>query len=107
MIRQARKTASKTGRGYDTARICALNLFLTLKRACDGDSDRVEGGVRLGGNVNCVPGFPGSPAVINGATDLLIGVFGEAGRHCRTAIGVAGFPSNAVVEVDAIVRARI
>jgi len=92
---------------HDAARICALNLLYTLKLACDGDLDSVEEVIRLSGYVNCVPGFPGSPAVINGATDLFIGVFGEAGRHCRTAIGVAGLPGNAAVEVDAIVRVRI
>jgi enamine deaminase RidA (YjgF/YER057c/UK114 family) len=92
---------------HDAARVCALNLLYALKLACDGDLDRVEEVVRLGGFVNCISGFPGSPAVINGATDLFIAVFGDAGRHCRTAVGVAGLPGNAAVEVDAIVRIRI
>ena len=99
--------ASTTDAAHDAARVCALNLLYALKLACDGDLDRVEKVIRLGGYVNCVSGFPGSPAVINGATDVFIGVFGEAGRHCRTAVGVAGLPGNAAVEVDAIIRIRV
>ena len=58
--------------------------------------------MRLGGFVNCVSGFPWSPLVINGATQVFVDVFGEAGQHARTAIGVSGLPVNASVEVDAI-----
>ena len=87
----------------DAARVCALNLLHCLKMACGGFDDVVEF-VRLGGFVNCVPGFPDSPKVINGASELIIDLFGEAGRHVRTAVGVAGLPGNAAVEIDAIVR---
>ena len=69
-----------------------------------GDLDRVAEIVRVGVYVNCAPGFAASPKLIAGASELLIQVFGEAGRHARTAIGVAGLPGNAAVEVDAIVR---
>lgn len=89
------------------ARICALNLLYRLKAACDGDLDRVDCILRLGGFVNCLSGFPHSPLVINGATELFITLFGEAGWHARTAIGVSGLPGNASVEVDAVVRIRV
>ena len=88
------------------ARICALNLLHTLRLACEGDLDRVASVLRLGGFVNCHSGFGDSPAVIDGATQLFIDVFGEAGRHARTAVGVAGLPGNASVEVDAVVALR-
>ena len=88
------------------ARICALNLIYCLRLACDGDLDRVDAFMRVGGFVNCGPGFPHSPRVINGATELIHEVFGERGAHARTAVGVAGLPGNAAVEVDAIVRVR-
>ena len=88
------------------ASICALNLLYRLREACDGDLDRVDTILRLGGFVNCQSGFASSPAVINGATEIFISVFGEAGWHARTAIGVSGLPGNAQVEVDAIVRLR-
>ncbi len=85
------------------ARVCALNLLYTLRLACKSDLDRVGQVLRLGGFVNCHPGFGDSPRVIDGATELFIDVFGEAGRHARTAVGVAGLPGNASVEVDAMV----
>lgn len=88
--------------GQKAARVCALNLLFFLRDACGGDLGRVGGVLRLGGFVNCLPGFDQSPAVINGASDLLIALFGERGRHARTAVGVAGLPGNASVEVDAI-----
>lgn len=88
------------------ARICALNLLYRLREACDGNLDRVDCILRLGGFVNCQSGFADSPAVINGATEIFIEVFGESGWHARTAIGVSGLPGNAQVEVDAVVRLR-
>ncbi|MFN3889350.1 MAG: RidA family protein [Beijerinckiaceae bacterium] len=84
------------------ARVCAIRLLYALKLACDGDLDRVRQMARLTGYVNCVPGFAWSPLVINGATQLFIDVFGDAGRHARTAIGVCGLPGNASVEVDGV-----
>jgi enamine deaminase RidA (YjgF/YER057c/UK114 family) len=88
------------------ARVCALNLLYALRLACDGDLDRVDRVLRLGGFVNCVPGFAFSPLFINVATAVFIDLFGDAGWHARTAIGVAGLPGNAAVEVDAIVALR-
>ncbi len=90
--------------GRQAAKICALNLLYQLRAACEGDLDRVDCVLRLGGFVNCHSGFPSSPLVINGATELFVQLFGDNGWHARTAVGVAGLPGNASVEVDAIVR---
>ncbi|MEM1384651.1 MAG: RidA family protein [Pseudomonadota bacterium] len=86
------------------AKICALNLLYRLRGACEGDLDRVDCVLRLGGFVQCETGFAASPLVINGATELFIELFGEHGWHARTAVGVPGLPGNASVEVDAVVR---
>lgn len=88
------------------AQICALNLLFRLKQACEGNLDRVDCILRLGGFVNCRPGFGATPQVINGATEVFVTLFGDAGWHARTAVGVCGLPGNAAVEVDAIVRLR-
>lgn len=88
--------------GVKAARLCALNLLACLKLACDGDLDRVQRCIRLGGFVNCAPDFGFAPAVVNGASDLIVAVLGDAGRHARTAVGVASLPRNAAVEVDGI-----
>ena len=93
-------------RAREAARVCALNLLYCLKLACDGDLDRVSGILRLGGFVNCVPGFDRSPFVIDGATDVFADVFGDSGVHARTAVGVCGLPGNAAVEVDAMVALK-
>lgn len=92
--------------GRAAAKICALNLVYRLREACDGDLDRVDVVLRLGGFVNCLSGFAHSPAVINGATEVFIALFGDQGWHARTAVGVSGLPGNAAVEVDAIVRLK-
>ena len=84
----------------------ALNLVYRLGEACDGDLDRVDVVLRLGGFVNCLPGFAHSPAVINGATEVFLALFGDQDWHARTAVGVSGLPGNAAVEVDAIVRLK-
>ena len=88
--------------GMQAARLCALNLLACLELACEGDLDRVHRCIRLGGFVNCTPGFAFAPAVVNGASDLIVAVLGEDGRHARTAVGVASLPRNAAVEVDGI-----
>ncbi|MEP2639875.1 RidA family protein [Roseobacter sp.] len=91
---------------HKAAQICALNLLYRLRTACDGDLDQVDVILRLGGFVNCTSGFGQSPAVINGATELFVALFGENGWHARTAVGVSGLPGNASVEVDAVVRLK-
>lgn len=92
--------------GKVAAQVCALNLLYRLREACEGDLDRVEKVLRLGGFVNCMPGFASSPIVINGATEIFIALFGDQGWHARTAVGVSGLPGNASVEVDAVVKLK-
>ena len=88
--------------GYQAARACALTQLAVIRREL-GSLDPVAGIVSVNGYVNSVPGFPDSPKVINGASDLLVAVFGEAGRHVRAAIGVSGLPLNALVELQMLV----
>jgi enamine deaminase RidA (YjgF/YER057c/UK114 family) len=73
-----------------------------LKAALDGDLDKMKRCVKVTGFVNAVPGFSQHPEIINGASDLLVEVFGEAGRHARAAVGAGSLPRNVAVEVDAI-----
>jgi len=88
--------------GQKAARLCALNVLAHLKNACDGDLDRVRRCVRVGGFVNAVPEFGDHPKVINGASDLFVEVFGEAGKHARAAVGVGSLPFGVAVEVEAV-----
>ena len=92
--------------GKKAAQLCALNLLACLKLACDGDLDRVQRCVQVRGFVNCTPDFEFVPMVINGASDLFVAVLGEAGKHARTAVGVASLPRKAAVEVDAVFEIR-
>jgi enamine deaminase RidA (YjgF/YER057c/UK114 family) len=89
--------------GYAAARACALTHLAVLKRHL-GSLDLVKGIVSVKGYVNAIAGFANSPEVINGASDLLVQVFGEAGRHVRAAIGVSALPRNALVEVQMTVE---
>ncbi|NWH08548.1 MAG: RidA family protein [Alphaproteobacteria bacterium] len=84
------------------ARLCAINLLAQLREACGGDLDRVTRCVKLTGFVNAVPGFTQHPEVVNGASDLMVAVFGEVGRHARAAVGAGSLPRNVAVEVDAV-----
>lgn len=92
--------------GYLAARACAVTQ-LSVIRACLGSLDLVLQIVSLNGYVNAVPGFPSSPAIINGASDLLIEIFGESGRHVRAAIGVSSLPRNALVELQMTVERKL
>lgn len=96
----------KIDEAYAAARQCALNALAQLKMAVEGDWSRVVQVVRLGGFVNCTPDFTDAPKVVNGASDLMVKVFGPAGTHARAAVGVASLPANAAVEVDAIFEIR-
>ncbi len=91
-----------TPAGVHAAHACGINLIAQLKAACDGDLDRVRRVVKLGGFVNCTPDFADQPKVINGASDLMVAVFGDEGRHARAAVGAPSLPLNAAVEVDGI-----
>ena len=86
----------------DAARICALNLLAQAKAACGGDLSRLARCLKLGGFVSCGPSFTEHPAVINGASDLMVEAMGEAGQHARFAVGCASLPRGAAVEVEAI-----
>ena len=88
------------------ARLCAINLIAQISAAVDGDLERVVRIVKLGGFVKAGPGFTAIPAVINGCSDLMVEVFGEAGKHARAAVGVYQLPLGFAVEVDAIVEIR-
>jgi len=85
--------------GYTAARACALTQLAVLKRELS-TLESIAEIVSLNGYVNAVPGFEGSPAVINGASDLLVQIFGEAGKHVRAAVGVNALPRNAIVEIQ-------
>jgi enamine deaminase RidA (YjgF/YER057c/UK114 family) len=88
--------------GVAAARLCAINLISQLKGACDGDLDRVQRVVKLTGFVNATPDFTDHPKVVNGASDLMVEVFGEAGRHARAAVGNSSLPFGVMVEVEGI-----
>ena len=90
--------------GYQAARLCAINLLAQVKAAVGGDLGKVKRVVRLGGFVACTSDFTDQPKVINGASDLLVEVLGDAGRHARSAVGAPSLPLNTPVEVDAIIE---
>ena len=89
--------------GYEAARRVALGLLASLKAEI-GDLDKVRRIVKLLGMVNCTSDFVDPPKVINGASDLLVAVFGEAGRHARSAVGMMALPNNIAVEIEMIVE---
>jgi enamine deaminase RidA (YjgF/YER057c/UK114 family) len=91
--------------GAKAAEVCALNTLANVKAAL-GSLDRVSRVVYVCGYVNAVDGFADSPAVINGASDLLVKVFGDAGRHARAAVAVNGLPRGATAEIQAVVEVR-
>ncbi len=87
--------------GQKAARACAVNLFAQLKVAL-GDLDKVVRVLRLGGFINSPPGFTDGPKVMNGASDLMVEVFGDKGRHARTTVGVSALPADAAIEVEGL-----
>jgi enamine deaminase RidA (YjgF/YER057c/UK114 family) len=87
--------------GQKAARACAVNLLAQLKAAL-GELDQVARVLRLGGFVNSAPGFTDGPKVMNGASDLMVEVFGDKGRHARTTVGVAALPADAAIEVEGL-----
>ena len=89
--------------GYEAARLTGLSILASLRDEL-GDLDRVRGWVKALGLVNCSPGFSKMPAVINGFSELILELWGEAGRHARSAIGAAELPFDAPVEVEAVVE---
>lgn len=87
--------------GQEAARWCAINILAHVRVACGGDLGRVKRCLKLGGFVACLPSFTEHPAVVNGASDLMVAALGDAGRHARFAVGVGCLPFDAAVEVDA------
>jgi enamine deaminase RidA (YjgF/YER057c/UK114 family) len=88
--------------GRAAARTCALALIAQLRAACGGDLDRLVRVVKLTGFVNAAPDFTGHPAVINGASDLFVEVFGDRGKHARAAVGTVSLPLGVAVEVEGV-----
>lgn len=88
--------------GYRAARLCALNLLAQARAAAGGDLDRVRRVIRLTAFVACAPDFTDQPKVVNGASDLMVEVLGDAGRHARVAVGAPSLPLGAAVEIDAV-----
>lgn len=87
--------------GQEAARLCALNILAQARTAL-GDLDRITQLLRLNGFVNAVPGFSDHPKVVNGASDLMVEILGDKGRHTRIAVGCSSLPLNAAVEIDAV-----
>ncbi|MGF7161217.1 enamine deaminase RidA (YjgF/YER057c/UK114 family) [Rhodoligotrophos appendicifer] len=88
--------------GAQAARLCAINILAQLKAAVGGDLERVQRCVKLGGFVNAVPEFTDHPKVINGASDLIVEVLGDKGKHARFALGAGSLPLNVACEIDAV-----
>ena len=88
--------------GQAAAKLCGLNLLAQLKAACGGDLDRVRRCIKLNVFVNAAPDFTRQPEVANGASELMVAVFGEAGRHSRSAVGAGSLPRGVAVEVDGL-----
>lgn len=93
-------------RAQEAARMCGVNLLAQMSAALDGDLERVVRIVKLGGFVQAAGDFEAIPAVINGCSDLMVEVFGDKGRHARSAVGVYRLPLGFAVEVDAIVEVK-
>ena len=92
----------KTEDGYDAAKRCGLSIISQVKKACNGDLSKIKSCVKLTGFVNSTEDFTEQPKVINGASDLIVSVFGDAGMHTRAAVSARSLPLGVSVEVDAI-----
>ena len=92
----------KTEEGYEAAKRCGLNIISQVKKACNGDLSKIKTCVKLTGFVNSTEDFTEQPKVINGASDLIVSVFGDAGMHTRAAVSTNSLPLGVSVEVDAI-----
>ena len=90
--------------GVEAAELCFVNLLAQLREACGGDLNRVKQVVRLGGFIACTPDFTAHAAIMNGASDLSVAVFGDLGRHARSTVGVPSLPLDSAVEVEGMFR---
>ena len=92
--------------GILAAELCCLNIIASLHKSISGDWDRLDNFVKLGGFVNCKDNYINQPKIINGASDLLVKIFGEQGKHTRFAVGSNSLPMNISVEIDAIIKIK-
>jgi enamine deaminase RidA (YjgF/YER057c/UK114 family) len=92
--------------GYEAAKACGIQLLSTLRDACGGDLRKVKRIVKVLGMVNCTDGFTQQPAVMNGFSDLMVAIFGEAGKHARSAVGMHALPNNIAVEIEMVVELK-
>lgn len=106
MIRGKVGTDLSLEEARNAARMTGLSILATLQAEL-GDLDRIERFIKVLGLVNCAPGFNQTPAVIDGCSDLLVSVFGDAGRHARSAVGMAELPFDIAVEVELTARIRV
>ena len=90
--------------GVKAAELCCINIIAALKSSINGDWNRLDSFLKLGGFVNCDNDFSDQPKIINGASDLLVNIFGDKGRHSRFAVGSNALPLNISVEIDAIIK---
>ena len=92
--------------GIEAAKLCCINIISALKSAINNDWGKLDGFIKLGGFVNCDANFVNHPQIINGASDLLVKIFGEQGKHTRFAVGSNSLPMNISVEIDAVIKLR-
>ena len=92
--------------GIEAAKLCCINIISALKSAVNNDWEKLDGFIKLGGFVNCEANFVNHPQIINGASDLLVKIFGEQGKHTRFAVGSNSLPMNISVEIDAVIKLR-
>ena len=92
--------------GIKASELCCINIIAALKKSINGDWNRLDGFIKLGGFVNCKDDFFDQPKIINGASDLLVKIFGDQGRHARFAVGSNALPMNISVEIDAIIKIK-
>ncbi|MDC3113187.1 RidA family protein [Pelagibacteraceae bacterium] len=92
--------------GVKAAELCCINIIAALKSSINGDWNRLDSFLKLGGFVNCDNDFSDQPKIINGASDLLVNIFGDKGRHSRFAVGSNALPLNISVEIDAIIKIK-
>ena len=92
--------------GIKAAELCCINIIAALKKSINGDWNRLDSFLKLGGFVNCNNNFFDQPKIINGASDLLVNIFGDQGRHARFAVGSNALPMNISVEIDAIIKIK-
>tara|TARA_Y100000590_G_C15637934_1_gene983729 strand:+ start:176 stop:649 length:474 start_codon:yes stop_codon:yes gene_type:complete len=92
--------------GILAAELCCLNIISLLKKSIEGDWEKFDNFVKIGGFVNCNPNYSNQPIIINGASDLLVKIFGDKGRHTRVAVGSNSLPLDISVEIDAIIKIK-